>query len=211
MPTRTREKVLEMLDFGIGTNEIARALGISRATVSYHKARLGCSMEEPARARYDWPAIQRFYDDGHSILECIAEFGFSRWAWSCAVKRGAIVPRPKSMPLDELLITGPRSRINIKRRLIAAGIKPNRCEDCWIGEWRGAALSLSLHHVNGDRHDNRLLISGGPCHRRAIAVDLRGRHVARHHPPEARGSASRCPCESGTAGQFSLPEASGAP
>jgi hypothetical protein len=37
-----------------------------------------------------------------------------------------------------------------------SGIKVNLCETCGINEWRGVPLSLSLHHVNGDRHDNRL-------------------------------------------------------
>jgi hypothetical protein len=153
---RTRDKVLEMLDFGIGTNEIARALGISRATVSYHKARLGCRMEEPAAIRYDWAAIQAYYDEGHSIMECIAEFGFSRWAWAYAVKRGAITPRPSTMPLEELLVRTPRSRNNIKARLTAAGVKEHRCERCGIARWHKQPLSLCLHHINGDRHDNRL-------------------------------------------------------
>jgi hypothetical protein len=145
-----------MLDFGVGTNEIARALGLSRSTVSYHKARLGCRMENAAAVRYDWPAIQRYYDEGHSILECITRFGFSRWAWAYAVKRGAIVPRPQSMSLDELLCRAPRSRNNIKNRLIAAGIKQPRCERCGIARWHKRSLSLCLHHINGDRHDNRL-------------------------------------------------------
>lgn len=152
----TRQRVRELLEQGLGTNEIARILALHPSTICYHKARLGFSMQQSCAARYDWPAIQRFYDEGHSITECIERFGFSRWAWAYAVKRGAIVPRPIAMPLDKLLTTTPRSRNNIKQRLIAAGIKANRCEDCGIGEWRGSALSLSLHHVNGDRHDNRL-------------------------------------------------------
>lgn len=60
------------------------------------------------------------------------------------------------MALDELLITAPRARRNIKERLITAGIKPNCCEGCGINRWRERALSLCLHHINGDRHDNRL-------------------------------------------------------
>ena len=60
------------------------------------------------------------------------------------------------MPLDELLINGPRSRRNIKLRLIAEGIKDAACEECGISEWRGAPLSLELHHRNGEKHDNRL-------------------------------------------------------
>ena len=31
-----------------------------------------------------------------------------------------------------------------------------RCEECGLSEWRGKALSLELHHVNGDGLDNRL-------------------------------------------------------
>ena len=74
-----------------------------------------------------------------------------------AVTRGAIVPRPHAMPLDELLVANrSRGRNNIKLRLLAAGLKQNRCEECGITRWRKRPLSLCLHHVNGDRHDNRL-------------------------------------------------------
>jgi Zn finger protein HypA/HybF involved in hydrogenase expression len=61
------------------------------------------------------------------------------------------------MPLDELLHEGTRRwRGHVKRRLIRLGLKENRCEICRISEWRGAPLSLALHHVNGDGDDNRL-------------------------------------------------------
>ena len=45
------------------------------------------------RRRYDWVAIQKFYDDGHTIRECQARFGFANGAWDAAVGRGEIVPR----------------------------------------------------------------------------------------------------------------------
>jgi Zn finger protein HypA/HybF involved in hydrogenase expression len=60
------------------------------------------------------------------------------------------------MPLEKLLMPTPRSRKNIKERLITAGIKRNECEKCGISRWRERSLSLCLHHINGDRHDNRL-------------------------------------------------------
>jgi Zn finger protein HypA/HybF involved in hydrogenase expression len=61
------------------------------------------------------------------------------------------------MPFEELLAANqPRNRYNIKLRLLAAGIKQNRCEQCGLARWHKRPLSLSLHHVNGDRHDNRL-------------------------------------------------------
>ena len=143
-----------LLEQGMSGAEIAADLRISRASVSYHKRRLGFPMA--VRKRYDWPAVQRYYDAGHSVRECCRHFGFSAKSFHDAKIRGAIVCRPRALPIEELLIAGPRSRINIKRRLVAGGFKRYECEDCEIGEWRGSTLSLSLHHVNGDRHDNRL-------------------------------------------------------
>jgi hypothetical protein len=68
-----------------------------------------------------------------------------------------ITPRPARIPLEQLLVAGPwRNRNHLKRRLIDAGIKTRRCESCGLTEWQGIAVPLALHHVNGDRHDNRL-------------------------------------------------------
>jgi 5-methylcytosine-specific restriction endonuclease McrA len=145
-----------LLEEGKGVKEIARLLGISQGTVGYHKRRLAYPLDERFTRRYDWHAIQAHYDEGHSKRDCQEVFGFSTWAWSYAVKRGAIKPRPHAMPLEELLIKGPRNRMNIKLRLIAAGVKEAQCEECGIAEWRDEPLSLELHHINGERHDNRL-------------------------------------------------------
>jgi hypothetical protein len=45
------------------------------------------------RRIYDWAAIQAYYDEGHTVRECQAEFGFGNGAWDSAVGRGEIVPR----------------------------------------------------------------------------------------------------------------------
>ena len=61
------------------------------------------------------------------------------------------------MPLDALLGDGRRThRGSLKARLLHAGIKTNNCEECGVSDWRGAPISLALHHVNGDPADNRL-------------------------------------------------------
>lgn len=145
-----------LLEEGKGVKEIARLLGISQGTVGYHKRRLRYPLDERFTRRYDWDAIQEYYDRGHSKRECQIRFGFSSWAWSYAVKRGAIVPRPHAMPIDKLLIERPRGRENVRRRLIASGLKEAHCEECGISEWRDKPLSLELHHRNGEKHDNRL-------------------------------------------------------
>jgi hypothetical protein len=48
--------------------------------------------------KYDWAAIQDYYDEGHSLQECRAKFGFANGAWDSAVGRGEIVPRADKRP-----------------------------------------------------------------------------------------------------------------
>jgi DNA-binding transcriptional ArsR family regulator len=153
----TRVLVSRMLSQGMSRGEIAAALSLTKSTISYHARRLGHPVDERGARRYDWSAIQRYYDQGHSVRECVARFGFSRQTWSAAVKRGAIVTRAYALPLDRLLVADTyRCRHNLKTRLIRAGLKQNRCEQCGLTAWRGRPLSMALHHVNGDGHDNRL-------------------------------------------------------
>lgn len=45
---------------------------------------------------------------------------------------------------------------NIKLRLIAFGILEARCNNCHGEKWLGGTIPLELHHINGDRWDNRI-------------------------------------------------------
>jgi 5-methylcytosine-specific restriction endonuclease McrA len=149
--------VASLLDRGLSQGATARALGISASTVSYHARRLGYPAQAKCSRRYDWDEIQRYYNEGRTVRQCSAHFGFSKQTWHGAVLRGAVRPRPRAMPLPDLLARGrARGRYNIKLRLIGAGLKDGSCEDCGLTEWRGRPLSMALHHVNGDGRDNRL-------------------------------------------------------
>lgn len=110
----------------------------------------------PARAddrrRYDWLAVQAYYNEGYSFRQCEAKFGFSHGAWHKAVKRGEIKPRPLGRPLQDIVRNG-KARTNIKRRLIKAGLLKNRCQICGIEEWLGERLTIQIDHVNGIRDD----------------------------------------------------------
>lgn len=152
----TRSAVAQLIAAGISKREIARRLELAPSTVTYHARRLGAPVDERGARRYDWAAVQAYYDAGHSVRECVRHFGFSSQTWHAAVKRGAVVARPHAWTIDELCSAVPRGRHNLRRRLIAAGIKEERCETCGLAEWLGHALPIALHHVNGDRHDNRL-------------------------------------------------------
>jgi 5-methylcytosine-specific restriction endonuclease McrA len=141
-----RQAVKELLDGGATQAEVARALGISPATVSYH-----------ARRRHDWDLIQAYYDAGHSIRECQKRFGFCSKTWADAAARGAIKSRPAAAPIEVYLVRGrDTSRSHLKRRLLSEGLKEDRCEECGLTGWRGRPLSMALHHINGDGRDNRL-------------------------------------------------------
>jgi DNA-binding transcriptional ArsR family regulator len=178
----TRAAVGALLERGVPRSEIARRLGVSKPTVTYHAARLGYPSSSRAAARYDWTEIQRYYDEGHSITECQERFGFARASFVDAVRRGAIVSRPAAPPITTYLVSGRRrNRGNLKRRLIAAGIMEPLCESCGIAEWQGRPLALALHHVNGDGRDNRLenlQLLCPNCH--SQTENFAGRNVARN-------------------------------
>lgn len=90
----TRRAVAALLGQGVSRSDIAKRLGVSKATISYHARRLGAPVDSRCARRYDWTEIQRYYDEGHSVTECQKRFGFARASWSEARRRGAIVARP---------------------------------------------------------------------------------------------------------------------
>jgi predicted transcriptional regulator len=153
----TRELVACLFRLGISQSEIAQRLGLAKSTVSYHVRRLSGEVDERFGRRFDWRAVQRYYDEGHSVRDCARVFGFTTWSWSDAVRRGAIRPRPSARPLEEVFARDTRrNRGHLKARLLRAGLKDGRCERCGLAEWLGQPLSLALHHMNGDRNDNRV-------------------------------------------------------
>jgi HNH endonuclease len=155
--TGTRSAVASLLGQGLSQSAIARELGISKPTVCFHMRKLGIAATTKPAQRYDWDAIREYYDAGHSAAECRDQFGVGRDAWRDAARRGAIQPRPKLEPIEAVLAAGRRrSRAHVKARLLMADLKQKRCETCGLSEWQGAPISLELHHVNGDGHDNRL-------------------------------------------------------
>lgn len=143
---------------GFTQAEIAVELGIGKSTVAYHFRGLGSEPDPRFARRYDWPEVQRAYDAGLSYGECAERFGFNSATWYQAVARGDIHPRPRAMPIELLLVNGREqtNRSHLKLRLLAEGLKANRCERCGITEWRGSPLNMQLHHLNGRGKDNRI-------------------------------------------------------
>lgn len=165
----TRDRVEQLLARDVGKAAIARELGLAKSTVSYHCRKLGVPADPQFARRYDWAEVQRAIDEeGLSMRQCLKRFGFCGETYAAAVRRGDIVPRPHVIPIEVLLVSGPRrQRGHIKARLIREGLKDDRCEICGLDEWLGRPLGLELHHVNGEGNDNRLenlMLLCGNCH-----------------------------------------------
>lgn len=153
----TRAAIRQLLQRGMTQAEVAFELGLSKPTVSYHARRLGLPVDERASRRYDWEAIQRAHDAGLSARECCAQFGCSRSAWAEAVRSGRLRARSHLIPLEDLLVQGRRcNRGHLRGRILKAGLKEERCEECGLAAWQGRPLRVTLHHINGDGYDNRL-------------------------------------------------------
>ena len=48
------------------------------------------------KSKYDYEAIQRYYDEGHSMRECMEHFGISGGGFDRAVAKGLLVRRSQS-------------------------------------------------------------------------------------------------------------------
>src|ERR671916_3384010 len=97
------DEIRRLLREGLPQAEVARRTGRSKSTVSWHARRLDRPIDARCARRYDWAAIQAYYDEGHSITECQARFGFARQTWNDARRSGRVVSRPQAMPVEELL------------------------------------------------------------------------------------------------------------
>lgn len=153
-----RDEVAILLRERLSRSEIAARLGVAKSTVVYYARRLDVPIDTRFGRRYDWSEVQRAHDAGLSVRQCAARFGFNHASWHAAVIRGALVPRPHGMAIEELLVPDrpQTNRSHLKARLLREGLKENRCERCGITEWQGESLSMALHHVNGEGKDNRL-------------------------------------------------------
>lgn len=82
---------------------------------------------------------------------------FHGQGWNKGDHSGLLKKARKSLSLNEVLQDGvDYQSYKLKRRLIDAGLKQHKCEQCGLTEWNGLKVPIELDHVNGKRDDNRL-------------------------------------------------------
>lgn len=117
-----------------------------KKSISYRQVikRLGL---KPAGGNYD--QIKKY------IKELKLEIKhFKGRGWNLGLKG---IGKPK-IPLEKILVKNNSFQsFKLKKRLFAAKLKPEYCEECgWAKKTPDGYLPLELDHINGDHHDNRL-------------------------------------------------------
>jgi HNH endonuclease len=100
--------------------------------------------------------------------------------------------RRRQRSLSEMLVeNSPCARKDVKRRLLAEGMKEPVCEMCGQDEmWHGRPMSMILDHINGVRDDHRLENLRMLCPNCAATLDT---HCGRRNRIQrARRECQRC-------------------
>lgn len=159
-----KQEILKLLHQGVPYNKISRIVGCSKGTIAYHAKKHNLvtykdSREGNYKRVYDWEEVQKFYDAGNSVRDCISFFGFSSATWGKAARRGEIKTRKqKPLPLQQVMVKDSTySRGTLKKRLLGTGLIRNECSLCLQGpSWQDKSLTFILDHINGINNDNRL-------------------------------------------------------
>lgn len=86
----SKRTILQLFDAGMRTSEIASELGVTPATVTYWKRKLG---KDIAVRRQDWKSIQEAHNAGATYMDLYEMFGVAKRSLQKAKERGVFIPR----------------------------------------------------------------------------------------------------------------------
>lgn len=177
-----REKeVLSLLNEGYSYNEIGRKLMMSRSLVAYYakkkinKAkseekqlkkeqqeeyeRVVCEVIPTAKSLTDLCRLMNKRETNNNIVffkKIIDKYNIDTSHFSSipnTTKKANKLSLEEKFSLREGIIPNGNS---LKRALLKHGYKEHKCEKCGLTEWNNEPIPLQLHHINGNRYDNRV-------------------------------------------------------
>lgn len=85
-----------------------------------------------------------------------------------------------AQPIEQILVKDSTfiSSDKLRKRLLKEQIKEYKCECCNNSLWLNQKIPLELHHINGNKHDNRienLQLLCPNCH--ALTSNYRGKNI----------------------------------
>ena len=89
-----------------------------------------------------------------TLMSMVKRYGTDTSHFTRIIERG---DEGKEKKLERILNNEtPCFSHKLKMILFAKGLKAKRCEDCSITDWKGLPAPLELHHVDGNKVNNRL-------------------------------------------------------
>lgn len=158
----SRDDIFKLVSQGLGTVAIAKALGITKQSVSYHKARLHIAEKQnPSLQEYLLADVQKDIDARLPYRKIAEKYTISVSVIETALKNGRLrrVLHAAYMDIDEYgaYWNGRPAKSSfrsiMKRRLIRMGRK-EICSACDRSEWMGKKIPLEVHHIDGDSTHN---------------------------------------------------------
>lgn len=178
-------KIEELLNKGESWTKIAKIIGCHRQTVAYYSKKLKQGKKIIAtKARkspklYNWIEIQEFYNQDNGYIKCKQKFGFSNNAWLFAIKNKLIKVKTHQEIFEiNLQKTNKLCSHTTKLNLFKYGFKIKKCEQCLLNEWNGKEIPLELHHIDGNKINNKrenLQILCPNCHAQTSNYGIRNR------------------------------------
>lgn len=174
-------KVLELRKCGWSYGKISKELGLSKALVAYYSKRNTIEsaieknkIKEKAQKEYEQIVCENV-KKANSMCDLCKLMGkrptntnylhFTKIIekYNIDVSHFSSLPvqrvKPQKISDSEYFVCDKislKSSFNVKRRILKSGIKEYKCECCGRVQWNGDLIPLELHHINGDRYDNRL-------------------------------------------------------
>ena len=173
------KEIIHLRECGYSYNEIAKLLNISKSIVAYYsnekrqKERL-LKKEESIKKKDEYEKvicnIIKEKNNLHQVLIALnkratnTNYDFLKniilkYNLDVSHFNNEIQQQKRNvLTIDDIFCeqSKMKSSTKVKNKIIELGYKEWKCEECGGVEWNGKPIPLELHHINGNRNDNRL-------------------------------------------------------